>query len=214
MLTFLVVGTGRCGLGYMAQVLTYMGIPCGHRWSQGPGPRRYPHVEILGDSSPMAAPAVQAFPGLILHQVRDPVAVIGSFLGTGLLRDPKSRGVDGAFLMEHFPFSPFELGDAMRFYLNWNARCERHDRYLRYRVEDIDLNLLRRLAEVIGVDVPDATIRKALSRVPRDFNRCPTPRSISWADMPACWAKTELMGMAARFGYPSTDRTPGSTSAA
>jgi hypothetical protein len=43
---------------YTAQVLNLIGIPCGHEWVYSPqNVRRYPEIELLGDASPLAAPA-------------------------------------------------------------------------------------------------------------------------------------------------------------
>ena len=82
MLKFLVTGTIRSGTAYTAQVLNRAGIACGHGWVYPPdGVRRYPHVEVLGDAAPLAVPFVADFQGLVLHQVRHPLKVIGSLLG-------------------------------------------------------------------------------------------------------------------------------------
>ena len=65
MLKFLVVGTSRSGTAYTAQVLNRAGLACGHGWVYTPdGVRRYPHVELLGDAAPLAAPIAADFDGL------------------------------------------------------------------------------------------------------------------------------------------------------
>ena len=98
MLKFLVVGTLRCGMAYTAQVLNRMGIACGHRWVYTPDRvRRYPEIAIVGDASPLAAPFAKEFNGLVLHQVRHPLEVIGSLVDSARLRNPLTHGADGEF---------------------------------------------------------------------------------------------------------------------
>ena len=203
MIKFVVVGTGRCGTAYTAQVLTRMGIPCGHEWVYSAHPRRYPDVEIVGDSSAQAVPFLPEFTGQVLHQVRDPLRVIGSFLGFGLFRDPRGQGVDGQFMMRHFRFTGDELGDAMRYYVDWNRRCEAVDpsRYLRYQLERLDAGLLARIARFVGEDVSQSQIEAALQAVPRDFNTRYNRRPLSWSDLPDGRARDELRTMALEYGY-------------
>jgi hypothetical protein len=135
--------------------------------------------------------------------VRDPLRVIGSFLGIGLFRDPLSKGADGAFITRHFEFTGDEIGDAMRYYVEWNARCERvpSDRYLRYRLEDIDASLLRRIANFLDRPISDEAIQAALEAVARDFNTRYSQKPLSWSDLPAGPAREALEAAALRYGY-------------
>jgi hypothetical protein len=201
MLKFIVVGTGRCGTMYISEVLTKMGIPCGHEWVYSPGPRRNPHIEILGDSSAQAVPFVPEFEGFVFHQVRHPLKVIGSFLGFNLFKDYRWFGADGDFMAEHFHFTGDELGDAMRYYVEWNTRCERSHRYMRYKVEDVDRALLRTMARAIGEKVPDAAIDRALAEIPTNCHTLDNHQPVTWADLPECKAKKDLMEIAVRYGY-------------
>ena len=203
MLKFIVVGTGRCGTAYTAQVLTRMGIPCGHEWVYSAHPRRYPDVEIVGDSSAQAVPFLPGFKGLVLHQLRDPLRVIGSLLGFGLFRDPRSHGPDGAFMMQHFRFTGDELGDAMRYYVEWNRRCEAVDpaRYLRFQIEQLDAATLAQIARFVGEDVAQAQIEEALGAVPHDFNTRYNRHSLAWSDLPEGRTREALRAMAQEYGY-------------
>lgn len=111
-LEYLVVGTGRCGTAYMAQLLTSMGIPCGHEsifstnaimeiknklknpnsinlseCSLDQEAKWVNPKEIIADSSYLAAPFLKY--GFlkntkIIHVVRHPVDVIKSFVFSGL----------------------------------------------------------------------------------------------------------------------------------
>src|SRR4051812_46223269 len=102
-LKFLVVGTFRCGTAYTAQVLNRMGIACGHIWVYTHDRvLRYPWIEVLGDASPLAAPAARDFVGLLLHQVRHPLKVIGSMLSLGGCQNPLVHGPEAEFMGQHF----------------------------------------------------------------------------------------------------------------
>lgn len=90
---FVVTGCGRSGTSYAATVLTAAGIPCGHEELFHPRVRSLPDFGTRrGDASWLAAPFVSKLPDgtVVLHQVRDPVQVIGSFYG---LRFLGSRGL-------------------------------------------------------------------------------------------------------------------------
>jgi hypothetical protein len=105
MLKYVVTGTGRCGTLFMANLLTSMGIPCGHEavfttkgmdWAtmvmMG---RRFPRnslisrgnnlsdyeVEIAADSSFMAAPFLGRVGCPVIHVVRNPIKVVASMTG-------------------------------------------------------------------------------------------------------------------------------------
>ena len=108
----LVVGTGRCGTAYMAQLLTSAGIPCGHEsifsnkgiieiknklknpdaieLSECSLMTENPWVdpkEIIADSSYLAAPYLKSnflSNTKIIHVVRHPIDVISSFVLDGL----------------------------------------------------------------------------------------------------------------------------------
>jgi hypothetical protein len=207
MLNFVVVGTGRCGTAYMAQLLTRMGIPCGHEWVYSAHPRKYPDVEIVGDSSAQAVPSLPEFGGKVLHQVRDPLRVIGSFLGFGLFRDPKAHGLDGQFMMRHFEFTGNELDDAMRYYVEWNHRCECVDpaRYLRYQLEHVNVDLMTHIARFLGEDVATTTIEQALGAVPQNFNTRFNSRQVLWDNLPEGPTKNSLRAMALHYGYHGAD---------
>jgi hypothetical protein len=200
-LKFIVVGTGRCGTRYIAEQLTQAGISCGHEWVYLPHARRTPHIAILGDSSAQAAPFVPDFPGFVFHQVRHPLKVIGSFLGFGLFHDDRQFGPDGDFMARHFRFTGDVLGDTMRYYVEWNTRCERSARYLRCRVEDVDHDLLQRIAGAIGVEVDDRAIARALETVPTNTHSLNNFQTVTWNDVPAGPSKDELVRIAGRYRY-------------
>jgi hypothetical protein len=202
MLRFIVVGTGRCGTAYIAQVLNHVGIFCGHEWVYTPSPAELP-FEIMGDSSAQAAPVAARFPGLVLHQTRHPLKVIGSFLKFGLFDDYRRCGVGGDFIARHFQFTGEAVVDAMRYYVEWNLLCERAHDYQRYRVEDMNSRLLCQLGESIGVPVSQESADRALAKVPNNANTRGDVAILSWGDLPAGIPRDRLKEMAIRYGYPA-----------
>ena len=206
MLRFLVVGTFRCGTAYTAQVLNRMGIACGNGWVHTPdGGRRYPEIDLLGDATPLAMPLAIAFPGLVLHQVRDPLKVIGSLVGSARSRNPLTFGPVGEVVARHFVVHGDLLVDAMRYYVEWNARCERHDAYLRYRVEDLDTRRFVRIADMIGRAVDDTTVARAIEEVPTDVLTRYSAETIRWGELPEGPYRDALARQAERYGYPAAD---------
>ena len=209
MLKFLLVGTFRSGTGYAAQVLNRAGVPCGHGWVYSPdGVRRYPHVEIVGDAAPLAAPSAGDFNGLVLHQVRDPLKVIGSIVGSAPAKNPLTNGPESVFVARHFVANGGPLDDAMRYYVEWNSRCERQNGYLRYRIEDYGAGLIFRIADLIGHPLDATAVALALAAVPADFNTRYSARHLSWSDLPEGPSRAALERLASRYGYCAVDPIP------
>lgn len=134
-LSFVVTGTGRCGTGSAAAGLTLAGLPCGHEDVFTPaGPRSRP--ELVGDCSWLAVPFLDAFEGLVVHLVRDPLATAQSFLDLGFF-DPAVKNRYTSFARRHVPLSGRPLDDAFNWYLAWNTAAER-SASVRYRLDEID----------------------------------------------------------------------------
>lgn len=119
-------GTGRCGTGYVARLLTLADVPCTHE--QRFTPRGV--VRKRGnDSSWLAAPYLDRFPGEpIIKVVRDPFNVLRSLLGIGFFADEPHPG--------HIPYLRFietwapaiggvtEAGRAISFMVHWDAMID------------------------------------------------------------------------------------------
>jgi hypothetical protein len=204
MLKFIVAGTGRCGTAYIAQVLTHLGVPCGHEWVYAPE-KCYTDIDILGDSSAQAVPFIPQFDGLVLHQTRDPLKVIGSLVSFKLFDNPQFHGPAGEFIARHFHMTGNVLEDSMRYYVEWNERCEAARNYFRYRIEDLDFQLLRSIVDRIGVDVDDRRIVAALDRVPKNVNTRYSAKALSWRDLPKGRIKNDLINISKRYGYATED---------
>lgn len=120
---FAVVGTGRCGTGYVAAVMRACGVRCGHEnWWTPEASRRQSGLD--GDSSWLALPDIEAgrWSGPVVHVVRNPVDVVASLLGIGIFARPTAYR---AFALWHEPdlseLPP--LAAAVAWWQRWNDRC-------------------------------------------------------------------------------------------
>lgn len=195
---FVVVGTGRCGTTFTASALTALGIDCGHEswWTVDPSGRR---PGLHGDASWLAVPFLGDYQGAVLHQVRHPLDVIRSLVGIGMFTDPRHGGYQN-LAFEHLPgLVGDDLTDAMRWYVGWNASCERFAHH-RFRIEDLDASLLVQLAADVGHPVDRSTAVRALADVRLDRNSR-RRAGLRWDDLPDGSLKRKLREMADAYGY-------------
>lgn len=190
-----IVGTGRSGSGYIAQVLTAAGVPCGHEgwWNPFDGHRA---ADLLADSSWCAlAIGLDDFDGEVFHQLRHPLDVVSSMAKTptdGPYRDLQTR------LMPWVPIDPVEYG-----MLAWFFYVEAAQRraVLSWRLEDVDVELVQTIAGRLGVEVSEAVAAAALDLVPRDYNRHGDGPRYDWVDLPAGGLRDQLMAWAKQWGW-------------
>lgn len=207
-LRFLVVGTGRSGTSFTTILLQRAGIRVDHEMVfTETGPRDPGLLE--GDISWMAVPFLRHFHGPILHQVREPLAVIDSLLDLGLFAADFSDEIHRPwrnFLEQHFELCGNPLLDAMRFYVQWNARCEDFAK-LRVRVEDQAL-LIANFADelypgkgMLVVQEIARTSRTLNSREERHVRRTRS-QGLAFEDLPVGHDRDALWHMRERYGYP------------
>lgn len=127
-LKILVTGTGRCGTNFVANLLTSIGLPCGHEAFFGPkgidfameaiSDKQKPEnseiskrgeilsdgMKLVADSSYMAAPFIGEFDCPVIHVVRNPIEVISSFLSKPFLyfMSPHPTMPEYRFVYEEF----------------------------------------------------------------------------------------------------------------
>jgi hypothetical protein len=174
-LKYIVTGTGRCGTLFFANLLTSMGIPCSHEAIFTPyglsfvndilnekrkirnseisdfqADNLLQHDHVVADSSYMAAPFLNHFDSEVIHLVRDPIKVIGSFIGTRFNFFPNNEptfneALPKNILYENFIFknlpelSSFssQLDRACFYYIKWNQMIEKSNKVkLFLRIED------------------------------------------------------------------------------
>lgn len=206
-MTFAGVSTGRAGSLWIAQVMCDAGIPVQHEQSwagqnleDAAPPYRLPST-AAGEWSAQIVPYLHLLDvDEVFHQVRHPLKVIGSFLSFGLFRHPERFGVEGRHITRVFDVDTSDpLGSAVRYWVDWNRRCESRAT-LRWRVEDVDADLLVALGRRVGLTVDPARAADAVGRS-QTTNRKDTPQTVAWADLPDNEHTTALAAMSARYGY-------------
>lgn len=185
----LILGTGRSGSGYIAQVLRAARVVCGHEDWYNPWDS---HVDGLDIESSWAAivEGVDDFEGPIFHQVRHPLDVISSLL------KQRSAGRYAAMRDRMFPYIPDDPVEVALF--NWFyfvEACE-HVAQRTWRLEDIDAPLIIDIAKAVDIQVTPAQADTALAIVPRTFNFHGDGRRIGWDDLPAGWVKDQTRAWA------------------
>ena len=218
---FLIVGSGRCGTGFAAKALTLMGLPCGHEavydWNESTSGTEDRWDGLAGDSSLAAGGYLDDVPSdwPIVLLVRDPLAVVASWLGNRFFADscPPSCGHDPG---EHlatpyvqwmnrtypgiFDGADDELGRAIA----WTARWNHLLRYCADRVllvEQIDADTLAGLVDDLGGSGDLERARQVIDALGTDTNRHPR-RPLLWDTVDAHPLALELHQHADRFGYP------------
>jgi hypothetical protein len=149
MLEYLITGTGRCGTGYAARLLSSVGVPCGHEAifrldGLEKAVARVEQFDLAAESSWLAAPWLKLLPDQVrvAHLVRHPQHVIDSLLRMQFfdLSIPEYRPYT-RFVYAHLPGlsdEPTPLAKAVSFYIRWNRLIEAGtgDRAVRVRIED------------------------------------------------------------------------------
>ncbi len=112
------------------------------------------------------------------------------------------------YIAQHgFPEYPNELKvdpvrALMKMWVAWNERIEPHA-MMRYRLEDIDVNLTLKLAEIAGVKVRREQVNQSLMRVSRNTNAHGSRHvdTVTWANLPVGEEREAFAWMAKRYGY-------------
>ena len=118
MKSFLVTGCGRSGTLYTATLLKKLGVTCHHEKAFLPPVRGLPEwsgIEVAWE----AAPYVEQLGVEVFHQLREPLAVINSFLRIGFFeRDDVFRRHVYHYLPHLHKLSLIK--QAMAYYVEWN----------------------------------------------------------------------------------------------
>lgn len=201
---FVIIGTGRSGSSHISEVLRASGYPCSHEayyTPDGPtlrNPERSYHYR--GDSSWLAVPYLPDPDIIALHQVRHPLKVIRSLFNSGFFDENYrlGRSTFAAFARRHFDCSDDPLQSCLRWYIEWNERCEAiTDK--RYAVENLE-NEIGRLSQWLGKE-----IRYTKDAVSKDTNNWPPAVENPIADVHERIKDfpeySALLAMAERYGY-------------
>ncbi len=171
---YIVVSSPRSGTGYTAEALNRLGLNCGHETWFFPGQAVYhkPGEKFWGDSSWLAAPFLDKMPPgtLVLHQTRDPIKTLDSMSGRRQLRgntEPAGEGPRGEYTkflkvyFDNWESRESQQERLARFWVEWNLKIQKQEgnpklRYLRYKIEDMNEELLLSIASLIGAPTPIA----------------------------------------------------------
>jgi hypothetical protein len=228
---FVIAGCSRSGTTYMAKLLSAIGCDCGHErifnicriegeWGfSEPMSAFYEPKAKQGDASFLSIPYIDRLPEatVVLHQVRNPLAVIRSHMGMRFFADPYQPSIYLAdqhpqildFLRLHCPEifeADTEIERCMRYWLHWNRLAERASevaglQYLRYRVEDLDYPLLQRILHMIGCDVTADRCDQALESVSRLTNTRHLDNPWTGEKLLKGFEINEIQELANRYGY-------------
>lgn len=222
---FVITGCGRSGTTYIAELLSRLGCTCTHeKFFTGKRPSRL--AEYLarvgwqplrwpappyGEAAWEAAPLLPLLPDdtLVFHQLRHPLEFIRS--------RQKKGWVHGRLRHRHLPQLPRYRRESFarlplerqvdllaRFWIDWNRLVESRvggKPYMRYRVEDFDLELLlEMLARIEFPSDPDA-VGKVFGELPRNVNTRGRKRDDITLDLLPDATRRELEVAAAGYGY-------------
>jgi hypothetical protein len=233
-LKYVVTGTGRCGTLFMANLLTSMGLPCTHeavfttegwdyawsvmnglepavnsRISQGDNLSDY-EIDLVAESSYMAAPFISRMKVGVIHVVRNPFKVIGSLVGYGFRQFSKSSPTEFEDDPYHFKYEKFiyenlpELGEekysqidrACLFYVRWNGMIEKSGRVeLFHRIED-GTEQLRKHFQFDGECYENTSCNSSAEK----------SRNWSLSEIKNREIKDQFLEMTERYGYKSEIR--------
>jgi hypothetical protein len=144
---FLITGFGASGTKYTATIFQKLGYDVGHEKDGKDGVVSWKHLTKHENY------------GIILHQVRHPLKVLGSAV-TG-------RNSSLEYILSNFDDVPYvyedKLHTVMYAYVMWTEWADRVSHY-KYRVEDFETEY-KVIFELLGLDVP-----KRLPAVPKNFN--------------------------------------------
>jgi hypothetical protein len=201
---FLVTGCPRSGTGYAAALFRALGVRCGHENVFAPdealGRRPVDWNGYDGEASWLAAPLLPLEDIVVLHQVRHPLDVIRSIVGIRFLGAQHSevavpfRNVVRRYAPEVFAPNT-EAERAALLWQIWNAKAEAWAA-LTYRLEDLDAELLHRLARLVELELSEEQAKSAVASTPRDINHRRRDETVSWKA-----AGPVLEKLAARYGY-------------
>lgn len=224
-ISYIVTSTPRSGTGYAAEVFSALGMDCGHEKAFSPGPKKYSRPGkpcTWGDASWLAAPFLSKLPKttLVLHQLRDPVVSLDSMMTRRQLRGRKKpeedvpRGEYTSFLKKHInDWESYEFPQErlIRFWVTWHTLIEESAsnsglRYFRYRVEDINKDLLLSIADQVGATVSPEQVEEALSVSTRVNHHAGRAKRINpWAEKHLNSNKNavteRLLSLSAGYGY-------------
>lgn len=196
---FIIVSTGRAGSQFIAQYLSSIGIPCAHEgFFNTKGFRK--RFFYKGESSWMALPYleknIKINNAIVLHQVRNPLDVINSYSGISLFIDTNNPYYN--FINNHFILTGNELIDCMRWWSEWNIRCQ-NIAHLTYKVESIDQSI-HNILKTINIRHSNNYIYELNKFIYQNINSR-TRNNLTLHDLPDGKVKQNVINLARKYKY-------------
>lgn len=203
-LRLIITGLPHSGTGYISQVLTHAGLPCGHEEVYGIPGIRDPGI-LAAESSWVATVHLDKIPEdvAIVHQVREPMAWLNSYVRAPGAQPTIERVLPGFSAgMTKQPVTT-----AMLLWTTWGSRISGSGRIsTRYRLEEIDTDRVISLAEIADCSITRHAAEIAIGIVPRTYNTHPKWDDLdyvplTWDDLPPGAARDGFVAMAREYGY-------------
>lgn len=203
MLKYIITGTGRCGTKFASKAFTSAGIPCGHEQVFRFRRMRRPARHLVAESSWAALAYLDsrwAREAILVHLVRHPLKVIGSWLGSdGLIHADVSErpglrrwNVFAARLLpDLYEFDNLQEMGAYR-WVRWNSLLEEHTARRESRFCRVEDGLAATIASLGERGVPTYGDTRC--------NTLPHPELLL-ADIPSGRWRDEMVAMGERYGY-------------
>lgn len=197
-LQFIVVGTGRCGTGFTSHLLTRSGISCGHESVfSAQGLRREKH--LIADASWLAIPYLSQLDLPVVHQVREPMAVISSFVNIGFFAADNSFT---RYASNFFSRSSDPIESAVRWWIYMTGEAQAHSKYI-VKFESLSSDLCAAIQDLNFKDqaarIPE--LGESLKPKNRKQSMKQTDHRLTFEDVPGERLKDELGQAALAFGY-------------
>ncbi len=207
----LIVGTGRCGTGFAAELLTQLGYPTTHEGIFNPyvEPPVWDH-SIEGEASWLAVPHLNKLPPdvQVVHLIRNPLEVMRSMTGIRWLACEGVHLEYEEFAINNLPpiakywVRAYSLDDLLwrsAFFIdNWIKKIEKHVEYT-VKVEDLDKpETIVDMVYYLTGDRPKldwAVMARATTS--SKINTRPRYEKLEWKDMPE-----SVRQIAVKYGYP------------
>lgn len=215
----LLTGCGRSGTNYTANLLTSLGVLCGHERVFSLrnvlcGEAVWP-ADVPAESSWLGAPYLAHLPAgvVVLHQVRAPLDVLRSLERVGLFSGEDAyREFAERHMTRRGPCAgagSLELG--LRYWDEWNALVEEGARaagrdYRRFRLDEVRPEFLRALLAELGYERSSERVEAAFAAVSPDANTRGDKSgdaALTWAALPEGELKRAVEARAAAYGFPA-----------
>jgi len=185
----LVIGCGRSGTAYMSKLMQSYGLRIGHEKVLKDGVSSWIYT-IERDEF-----AKKENYDLVIHQIRNPLNVISSWVRNNIDRDWAWN-----MITEHVPEidrNESLLQRSAKYWYYWNLKAEEKADWS-YRIEDID--------KILPMLIDYFNLRQISKPPPKNYNRRrKIKKRISWEDLRMVLNNEDfenIQSLAAKYGYP------------